>query len=151
MGAAYHARKVAFQVTISGAMVRRILLGLLIGLLLGVLAWLALLWIRPEDPFAGAVDTDRWQAVFLSNGQVYFGHLTVASDDFYELREAFYIRESPPTEEGQPPTREVRALTTEFHQPENWMLIRKEEVLFIENLRPDSDVAEAIERTLTAD
>jgi hypothetical protein len=149
--AAYHAGKVAFQVTIAGATVRRILLGLLIGLLLGGLAWFVLLWVRPEDPFAGAVDTDRWQAVFLSNGQVYFGHLRVASDEFYELREAFYIRESPPTEEGQPPTREVKALSSEFHQPENRMLIRKDEVLFVENLRPDSDVAEAIERVLTAD
>lgn len=144
-------RRVAFQITITGATVRRVLLGLLIGLVLGGLAWIALFWIRPEDPFAGAVDADRWQAVFLSNGQVYFGHLTVASDEFYDLREAFYIRESPPAEEGQPPTREVRALSTEFHQPENRMLIRKEEVLFVENLRPDSDVAEAIERARTAD
>ena len=151
MAAAYHARKVALQVTISGAAVRRILLGLLIGLFLGGLAWFVLLWVGPEDPFAGAVDSDRWQAVFLSNGQVYFGHLTVASDEFYELGEAFYIRESPPAEEGQPPTREVKALSSEFHQPENRMLIRKDEVLFVENLRPDSDVAEAIERVLTAD
>lgn len=141
----------AFQVTITGATIRRVLLGLLIGLLLGGLAWFAVSWLRPEDPFAGAVDTDRWQAVFLSNGQVYFGHLTVASDEFYELREAFYIRESPPAEEGQPPTREVRALSSEFHQPENRMLIRKEEVLLVENLRPDSDVAEAIERAVTAE
>jgi hypothetical protein len=142
---------VAFQLTITGATVRRILLGLLIGLLLGGLVWFVLLWVRPEDPFAGAVDTNRWQAVFLSNGQVYFGHLTVASEEFYELREAFYIRESPPAQEGQPPTREVRALSSEFHQPENRMLIRKDEVLLVENLLPDSDVAEAIERSLAAD
>jgi hypothetical protein len=142
---------VAFQLTITGATIRRVLRGLLIGLLLGGLAWLAVLWVRPEDPFAGAVDTDRWQAVFLSNGQVYFGHLTVASDEFYELREAFFIQESPSAEEGQPPTREIRALSSEFHQPENRMLIRKDEVLFVENLRPDSDVAEAIERAVTAD
>ncbi len=141
----------AFQLTITGATVRRILLGLLIGLLLGGLVWFVLLWVRPEDPFAGAVDTNRWQAVFLSNGQVYFGHLTVASEEFYELREAFYIRESPPAQEGQPPTREVRALSSEFHQPENRMLIRKDEVLLVENLLPDSDVAEAIERSLAAD
>jgi hypothetical protein len=141
---------VAFQVTITGATVRRILLGLLIGLLLGGLVWFVLLWVRPEDPFAGTVDTDRWQAVFLSNGQVYFGHLTVASDEFYELREAYYIQESPSAEEGRPPTREVRPLSSEFHQPENRMLIRKDEILFVENLRPDSDVAEAIERALGA-
>jgi hypothetical protein len=140
----------SFQVTITGSVIRRVLLGLVIGLLLGGLAWLVLSWVRPEDPFAGVIDEDRWQAVFLSNGQVYFGHLTVASDEFYELSEAFYIRESPPTEEDQPSIREVRALSTEFHQPENRMLIRQDEVLFVENLRPDSDVAEAIERTLTA-
>jgi hypothetical protein len=141
---------VAFQVTITGSVIRRVLLGLVIGLLLGGLVWLVLSWVRPGDPFAGAIDEDRWQAVFLSNGQVYFGHLTVASEEFYELSEAFYIRESPPTEEDQPPTREVRALSTEFHQPENRMLIRKDQVLFVENLSSDSDVAEAIERTLTA-
>jgi hypothetical protein len=137
---------VAFQITVTAATIRRVLLGIAIGLLVGGLAWLVLSWVRPEDPFAGTVETDRWQAVFLSNGRVYFGHLTVASDEFYELRDVFYIQETASTEEGQPPTRQVRPLSTEFHQPENRMLIRKEEVVLVENLRPDSDVAEAIER-----
>jgi hypothetical protein len=142
---------VAFQVTLTPATIRRVLLGLVIGLFLGGFVWLVLSLLRPDDPFAGAIDTDRWQAVFLSNGQVYFGHLTVASDEFYELRDAFFIRETPSTGEGQPRTREVRALSSEFHQPENRMLIRKDQVLFVENLLPDSDVAEAIDRTLAAD
>lgn len=42
----------------------------------------------------------------------------------------------------------MRPISTEFHQPENRMLITKSEVILIENLLPDSEVAPAIDRVL---
>ena len=136
-----------FPVTITGATVRRVLLGLrlLVGAALGGLVYGAVVLLRLEDPFGPAWSVNRWQAVFLSNGQVYFGHLRVASEEFYELRDAFFIQKVP-GEEGQPPKRKVRPLSSEFHGPEDRMLIRRDDALRVEKLRPGSDVAEAIER-----
>lgn len=138
----------AFQLTITGQTIRRILLGLLIGAVLGGLVWLFLILLEPDDPFADVVDERRYQAVFLVNGSVYFGKLSDASDELYELRQAFFIQEVPGEAEDAPTTQQVRPISTEFHQPENRMLITKSEVVLIENLLPDSEVAAAIDRVL---
>lgn len=135
----------AFELRITGETIKRILLGLLIGVALGGLIYLAVVLLT-ADPFGGAVDESRYQAVFLDDGRVYFGRLEEGSDEFYQLREAFYIQEVPGESEGDPPTQQVQPLSTEFHGPEDRMLIAKDDVVVVENLRPDSEVAEAIER-----
>jgi hypothetical protein len=86
--------------------------------------------------------------VFLDNGSVYFGKLADASDDLYVLSQAFFIQEVPGEGEADPSTQQVRPISTEFHQPENRKLITKSEVILIENLLPDSEVAPAIDRVL---
>jgi hypothetical protein len=91
------------------------------------------------------VDPSRYQAVFLADGRVYFGRLTDVGD-LYELRDAFYIQEFPGEGEEAPPTQQVKRLSTEFHEPEDRMLINPEFVVLIENLAPDSEVALAIDR-----
>lgn len=138
----------AFEVRITGQTIRRILLGLLIGAALGAIVWLLLALVAPGDPFAGVVDQGRYQAVFLDDGRVYFGDLTEANHDFYELRNAFYIQEVPGATEDDPPTQQVRPLSSEFHDPEDRMLISRDDVVLVENLRADSEVAAAIDRVL---
>lgn len=136
----------AFELRITGQTVRRALLGVLIGAALGGLIWLLVVFLSPTDPFAGLVDERRYQAVFLDDGRVYFGDLTEASDEFFELRNAFYIQEIPGETEEDPTTQQVRPISTEFHQPENRMLISRDDVVLVENLAPDSEVAAAIDR-----
>ncbi|MDQ4005617.1 MAG: hypothetical protein M3135_04855 [Actinomycetota bacterium] len=133
------------QITINARTVGRILVGIAIGALIGWLVWLA---VRPEAPFDGTIDETRWQAVFLENERAYFGHLEQEGEDYYLLRDAFFIQETPGEGEEAPPTREVVPVTDDFHAPEDNMLIAVEDVVVIQNLRPDSDVAEAIERVL---
>lgn len=135
----------AFELKITGETIRRVLLGLLIGAVLGGLIYLAVLLLAP-DPFAGVVDERRYQAVFLDDGRVYFGRLEDGSDEFYLLQEAFYIQEVPGETEEDPPTQQVQPLSAEFHGPEDRMLIAKDDVVVVENLRPDSEVAGAIDR-----
>lgn len=103
--------------------------------------------LRSEDPFGGLVDEGRYQAVILANGNVYFGHLRVASDEFYELRDAWFVRDEP-AGEGEA-VRRVVPLSEEFHGPENRMLIPKDQVAVVENLPPDSPVVEAIRAAQT--
>ena len=56
--------------------------------LLAAGAWM----FRPAgQSIASAIDTGKYQAVFLSNGQVYFGNLTIVNDDFMKLTNVFYL------------------------------------------------------------
>ena len=134
------------QITVNGRTIGRILLGILLGLIVGWLVWLA---IRPDPPFDGSIDQDRFQAVFLENDRVYFGHLEEAGDDFYLLTDAFFIEETPGQTEDAAPVREVVSIVEEFHDPDDEVLIAVEDVVLIQNLRADSEVAEAIERVLS--
>lgn len=94
--------------------------------------------IRTEDPFAWFVDEDRYQAVILSNGKVYIGHVRAAPGDYVELRDAWFLRS---TGSGPP---QVEPLHLELHGPENRMLIGEDDVVQIENLADDSPVHAAI-------
>ena len=122
-----------------------------------VIALAVALWgmFRSEDAFGGKVDGDRWQAVVLTNDRVYVGKLRSAGSEFYELRDAYFLRETSAAPEadaaGEGDTapasvqRQVVSLTEELHGPEDRMLIRKDEVLLVENLRADSPVAKSID------
>lgn len=98
--------------------------------------------VRPQRSLASVIDPKRYQAVVLSSGVVYFGHLRVAKDDdFYELRDAFFIQEVKKAT-GEP-ERRVLPLDQEIHGPEQRMVIPRGQVVSIENLRPDSPVSKA--------
>ncbi len=139
----------AVQITITGRTMRRLLLGLLVGVALAGLAWASYLLIRPDNPFGGEVDASRFQAVFLVNDQVYFGRLEQGEGRFYVLREAFFLQDVP-GEQGRPPTKQVRSVAEEFHQPSPDILIPREAVVRVDNLPPRSQVAAAIQRVMTA-
>ena len=97
-----------------------------------------------RNPLGGAIDPERLQAVVLSSGAVYFGHLRTAGSDFYELRDAFFVQETQG--EGEQIARRVVPLGEELHGPEDRMLIPRAHVVIIENLRPDSPVTRAAEQ-----
>ena len=122
---------------------RRVVAALLLAGLVVLAAFGAYGLVRPEASLTTAVDKDRYQAVVLSSGVVYFGHLRVADGEFYELRDAFFIQEVKKA--GAETTRQVLPLTQEVHGPENRMLIPRDHVVSVENLRTDSPVATAAE------
>ena len=99
------------------------------------------------DPFAGVIDDDRYQAVILSNDKVYFGQISDASDDFFQLDRAFFLRETRESAEAEP-VRALLPVNREIHAPDNTMLIRKDEVVLVENLAADSPILTEIERQL---
>lgn len=91
-------------------------------------------------------DASKYQAVFLDNGQVYFGHLT-SGEEFFRLTDVFYLqyRQNPQT--GDPAADadvSIIKLGNEVHGPQDWMDINEEHVLFIEELKAESRVASAI-------
>ena len=99
------------------------------------------------DQFAGVVDASRYQAVILSNDKVYFGQLTDVSDDFFRLDRAFFLRETRESADAEP-VRALLPVNREIHAPDNTMLIRKSEVVLVENLEKESPILAEIRRQL---
>ncbi len=94
---------------------------------------------------------DTYQAVFLTNGQVYFGKLYRENSSFPILREVYYLQvaQSPqPLQEGQVPPANINLvkLGGELHGPQDIMQINRDQILFIEDLKSDSKVAQAIKQ-----
>ena len=92
---------------------------------------------------------ESWQAVFLNNSQVYFGHLQRKSDDMYKLTDIFYLRinQTLQPSNSQPNVNLVK-LGSELHGPEDEMYIPKSQISFWENMRDDSQVVGAIKAYL---
>ena len=121
------------------------MVGLLVGGLLG-----AVLGGRRDDggDFGGVVDETRFQAVILSNDKVYFGKLAEASDGFFRLDDAFFLREAPAAGDTTA-ARTLVPVNREIHAPDNTMLIRKDAVVLVENLAVDSEVLQELERQVS--
>lgn len=128
----------SIQVTITW---RRSVAGLAFAVVLALAGYGVFDLVRPQRSLAAGIDSARYQAVVLSSGVVYFGHLRVANGDFYVLRDAFFIQEVKKA--GAEPSRQVLPLDKEIHGPENRMFIPRDQVVSVENLRADSPVARA--------
>jgi hypothetical protein len=128
-----------------------VLAALVLGLLLGGFAMTLLADDTDDasssDQFAGAIDEARYQAVILSNDKVYFGRIESVSDEFYRLDNAFFLRETRASADAEP-ERALLPINREIHAPENSMLIRKDEVVLVENLDDESPIQTEIERQL---
>ena len=109
-----------------------------------VITFLLVRWWDFVLPAFGA----RYQAVFLSNGQTYFGHYLDRLGPYVKVENAFYITQQPTTDEGQTPESRLIRRGSELHQPLPYVLIPKSAILFVEDLRADSQVALFMDREL---
>jgi hypothetical protein len=104
-----------------------------------------------------ATTSGAYQAVFLSNGQVYFGKVSNLHSDYVKLADIFYLQmkkgvqtQEPPAEGEQPAAAQSQLslikLGSELHGPQDSMIINQKHVLFIESLKDDSKVVAAIKQ-----
>ena len=89
---------------------------------------------------AEVIERDLYQAVFLTNGSTYFGKLQQQGDDWFVLTDVYYLSVT----EGSAPQLIKRG--SEPQGPREPMIIPVAQVLFIENLRDDSEIVAAITR-----
>jgi hypothetical protein len=89
---------------------------------------------------AEVIDRDSYQAVFLSNGSTYFGKLQQQGDSWFVLTDVYYLAAS---EDSAP---QLIKRGSEPQGPREPMIIPQANVLFIENLRADSEIVTAITR-----
>lgn len=91
-----------------------------------------------------------YSAVFLSNGQVYFGKIDAVKNNYLILSDIYYIQSVPggqPSGQGNGTSGNVSLvkLGNELHGPTDKMFINSASVLFYENLRTDSKVVQSIQ------
>ena len=104
--------------------------------------------------FAGSVYNfklpgQRYQAVFLSNNQVYFGKFhypwlgsTAKLTDIYYLQVNQSLQQQKT--DGQQSDMKLVKFGSEIHGPQDKMIIPKNQILFWENLKDDSLVVKTI-------
>lgn len=92
------------------------------------------------------VDKDAWQAVFLTNNQVYFGKLSSLDGEYLELTKVFYLRSNQSINENTEDSGDLNLikLGAEIHGPEDKMYISRKQVIFWENLKSDSKIVNII-------
>ena len=99
------------------------------------------------------IDSGKYQAVFLSSGQVYFGKLTAVDSQYLKLSGVFYIQsqQDAASDEDQITTQDSTGmqlikLGEEVHGPEDTMVINRDQMLFFENLKSDGKVTQLIKQ-----
>lgn len=127
-----------------------------ITLLLVIIAAAAVWFLVPGKALGGtAIDTGKYQAVMLSNGQSYIGKLSNLNDDFMRLTDVYYLQaKSADTASDQASTDEdvnsgnfqLIKLGGEVQGPEDEVIISKAQLLYYENLQPGGKASQAIEQ-----
>lgn len=100
--------------------------------------------------FSG-IDRGTYQAVFLVNNQVYFGHLRGGMWGVYTLKDAHTLQVASTEPRAVPPiSLNIVSLKNQAHTPVDIMYIPREQVLFWENLKLDSPAIKVIEEQKAA-
>lgn len=100
----------------------------------------------------------NWQAVFLTNGQVYFGKIQKMDNSYITLQNIYYLQvvtqplqqsaganNQPADSNAQTEQRlTLIKLGNELHGPRDEMLINRDQVVLMEDLKDDSRVVSAI-------
>jgi hypothetical protein len=117
----------------------------------GVVAWALK---SGNDNTSAAIDGGKYQAVFFTNGQVYFGKLATFNSDYFKLTDIFYLQASSTdaatsknpqqTNTDQNANVQLIKLGNEIHGPDDQMVVAKDQILFFENLKNDGKVAKSI-------
>ncbi len=103
---------------------------------------------------SGVIDSSKYQAVFFTNGQVYFGKLQTMSDGYMKLNDVFYLQtktaaansDNLQSNTTKASDVELIKLGNEVHGPEDAMIISRDQILFFENLKKDGTVTKSIDK-----
>jgi hypothetical protein len=147
----------------------KVVLAVVIVLIIIGAGWLLYTWQRPANQggsgllpsLSGSadslkIDQGKYQAVFLTNGQVYFGKIMSHDLSYLELADIYYIQVVPVLQQGEGDNKNdnknqeqqnqisLVKLGNEIHGPLDRMMINRDQVAFVEDLKDDSKVTQAI-------
>lgn len=106
-------------------------------------------WLYKSIVSNSRVDGSKYQAVFLSNGQAYFGKLHDYGTNQPYLTNVYYIQTpsgSKATDTATMSDQQMQLIKLggEVHGPEDEMILNKDAILFVENLTDKSKVVDVI-------
>ena len=115
-------------------------------------------WFYQRGGFSSTAEPaftkDSYQAVFLSNGQVYFGKVRNLSKQYVTLTDTYYlirgqsIQAQTPEGGSEEQTQTAFGLRklgeNEVHGPVDEMVINRDHILFIEEIKDSGPVVQAI-------
>lgn len=114
--------------------------------------------INKSDSSANQSAASGYHAVFLSNGQVYFGQLDDINDNWVKLSKIYYLQveqklqpkaEETTTEAStEQPKLSLVKLGNELHGPTDEMQINTKHVIFYEKLKDSGQVVKSIKKYL---
>lgn len=122
-------------------------LGLLLSITVVIVGVLLALFFFEGDREDKYVDNTKHQAIFLNNGQVYFGSITDLNKSFLTLSNIYYLRVNQQVQPGQQASQNDVSLVKlgcELHGPQDIMIVNRDQVTFWENLKDDGQVTTAI-------
>lgn len=130
-----------------------IALGIATALIVGALIVVG--WLVYRSSMPAHIDSNKHQAVFFTNGQVYFGKLHKLSGGYFKMTDVFYLQTKAEDKEESANPQETSAqdasdvqlikLGGEIHGPEDEMIMSKDQILFFENLKESSTVSKTID------
>lgn len=90
------------------------------------------------------VQGSKYQAVFLNNGQVYFGHIQSLNSQYVRMTNIYYLTQSGDSSSSNYSL--VKLGCQQIHDPLDQMVINRDQVTFWENLSDSGKVVKSIQQ-----
>lgn len=116
---------------------RSLVLALIVVATVVLVAYGSYAYAEGRAPF-GPSD-DQWTGVFLTNGRAFYGHFYSAPGEYALLRNAYYLVSTEGSAQFS-----LRRASDDVHAPRSDMRIAKAHILYLQELRSDSPIVQAI-------
>ena len=109
-----------------------------------------LLWSANNKNTVAGIETDKYQTVYLMNGQIYFGKLTALNDTQLKLTNVYFLQTNTTDEAAADASDDTASkaqlikLSEAIYDPQDEMIISKSQMLYFQNLRDDGRAAQLI-------
>lgn len=109
-----------------------------------------LLWSANNKNTVAGIETDKYQTVYLMNGQIYFGKLTALNDTQLKLTNVYFLQTNTTDETAADASDDTASkaqlikLSEAIYDPQDEMIISKSQMLYFQNLRDDGRAAQLI-------
>lgn len=107
-----------------------------------VVFFVALFFTQWWDFTLPSLGRGEYQAVFLANGQTYFGRYYDRIGAYVKIEDVYYLQQTESANPDQAPDTKLVRRGKELHAPAARMLVPRSAVLFVEDLRDASPIAQ---------
>lgn len=119
----------------------------IVGLLVGIIFSFT---SSKQDNESSFIDTSKYQAVFLNNGQVYFGNIKELNNNYVRMTNIYYLTQGSTSGSSSSSSSSNYSLVKlgcqQIHDPLDEMVINRDQVTFWENLNPSGKVVSSIKQ-----